>query len=290
MPMDLKDIEMVLVLYSEKSITKAAEKLFVSQPALTKRLKKLEDFFQTNLIVRNYNGIAFTYEGEKLVSYCKEISTTYQALLEEMKGSKEEVSGSLAIGAAAIYAHYKLPKLVHNYLDQFPKVSLDIKTDLTARIFRMLQNNEIAIGILREGYAWEDEKILLSNEPLCIAYHEKIELSELLTKKYIQYKTDPHLQYQIDHWWNERFSDRPKIGISTSSVDTSIELVRAGLGWSILPYIALDNFDGYIQELKWLNGLPFTRATWLCYKKNSLNSRAVASFVQYVEETLKTNT
>lgn len=286
--MDLKDIEMVLVLYSEKSITKAAEKLFVSQPALTKRIKKLEDFFRTNLIVRNYNGIAFTYEGEKLVSYCKEISTTYQNLLEEMKVSKEEISGSLAIGAAAIYAHYKLPKLVHSYLDQFPKVSLDIKTDLTARIFRMLENNEIAIGILREGYAWEDEKILLSNEPLCIAYHEKIELPELLTKKYIQYKTDPHLQYQIDHWWNERFSDRPKIGISTSSVDTSIELVRAGLGWSILPSIALDNFDGYIQELKWLNGLPFTRATWLCYKKNSLNSRAVASFVQYVEETLGT--
>lgn len=170
--MDLKDIEMFLILYSEKSITKAAEKLFVSQPALTKRIKKVEDFFQTNLIIRNYNGIAFTFEGEKLVSYCKEISTSYQDLLEEMKVGKEEVSGSLDIGTASIYAHYKLPKLVHNYLDQYPKVSLDIKTDITARIFRMLQNNEISIGILREGYAWEDEKILLSNEPLCIAYHE----------------------------------------------------------------------------------------------------------------------
>ncbi len=74
--------------------------------------------------------------------------------------------------------------------------------------------------------------------------------------------------------------------ISTCNVDTCIELVRAGLGWSILPYIALDNFDGYIHELKWLNGVPFTRATWLCYKKNSLNSLAMASFVQYVEETM----
>ncbi|WP_438713653.1 LysR family transcriptional regulator [Enterococcus sp. AZ109] len=282
--MNFKDIELFLALFEEQNITKTADKFFLSQPALTKRIKKIESQLGKPLLIRHHDGISFTPAGEIFLEYCRKMMDTSNELMHHINSEENDLQGTIRMGTTPIFAHYKLPALLEEFTKANPKVDFFIQTDLSRKIYRQLQEKKLSVAILREGHAWEAEKKLLFSEPICLAYHQEISFEELKLKNYIQYHTDSHLSYQIEHWWDERFSERPHIRFSTSNVDTALELVKNGLGWSILPETGLKNFDGYLKELKWLNRQPFSRSTWLCYTKESLNSAATASFIDFIQD------
>ena len=78
--MNMQDWNMLLELYRSKSITKASERLFISQPALTRRLHQMEEEFSTTILLRSARGISFTPQGEHLVEYCSNSITSYRPL------------------------------------------------------------------------------------------------------------------------------------------------------------------------------------------------------------------
>ncbi|MBO1306037.1 LysR family transcriptional regulator [Enterococcus sp. 669A] len=281
--MNFKDIELFLALFEEQNITKTADRLFLSQPALTKRIKKVEAYLGKPLLIRHHDGITFTPAGEIFLIHCRKIMDAYNDMLNQMNSEENDLQGTVRLGTTPIFAHYKLPSLLEKFKEAYPKVDFFIQTDLSRKIYRQLQEKNLSVAILREGHAWEAEKKLLFSEPICLAYHQEISFDELKHKNYIHYQTDSHLSYQIEHWWDERFSERPHISFSTSNVDAALELVKQGLGWSILPKTGLKNFDGYLEELHWLNQQPFSRSTWLCYTKESFNSAATSSFIEFVQ-------
>lgn len=282
--MDFKDVNIWLMLASEHNITKTAERLYLSQPALTNRIKKVEEEFETPLLIRGHNGIQFTPAGQKMIQHCQILKNDYTTMQADLMSNSEELQGSLTIGVTSIFARYRLPKILKQYLAENPQVNISVRTGRSWDVYPLLKNQETPVAILREGYAWDDEKQLLSDEPLCLASRNKINLEDLSHADYIQYKTDPYLSDQIEHWYNERFSALPSVRMTTSNIDTALAFVKAGLGWSILPRIVLDDFNGYIQPLTWLSGRPFNRSTWLCYYKESLRSPVIASFIDYLKK------
>lgn len=284
--MDMRDIEIYLTLYQEKNITRTAEKLYVSQPSLTKRIKRLEEEFQTTLIIRTSKGIFFTSKGEKLVEHFKKLNTQVQNIQDDMISSFDNVQGNLRVGVSTIFAHYKLPMLLQGFLQEFPKVDLSIQTDRSSTIFKKLISDEVSLGIVRSDFKWQGEKKLLSKESLCIAYEEDIPIKELINKPYIEYKTEPSLQFQINKWWGENFLEPPRTNITTSSFDTCLELVKRGIGWSILAEIGLNDFEGVVKKLYWKNGDAFERSTWLYYKEEYKQVPTVISFIEYIQKNL----
>jgi DNA-binding transcriptional LysR family regulator len=281
--MNEKDIEMLLTLYKEKNITKTSEKLYMTQPAITRRIKKLEEEFNTELIIRTSKGIIFTFQGEKLISHAKKLKKDILNMRDDVSSSLNEIRGSLRLGVSSIFAHYELPDLLKGFLENHKKIDLSIQADHSSKIFKLLQSDEISAGIIRGEHSWIDKKILLSNEPICLAYNRVVSFDELSNLSYIQYKTDSYLQYQLAQWWNERYIEQPRIGITTSSIDTCLELVKRGIGWSILPYMGLKKYDGYLEKLSWKDGTAFERKTWLFYKEEYLQLPVVAAFIQYVK-------
>lgn len=280
--MDFKDIKIWLVLAREKNITKTAKHLYLSQPALTNRIKKIEAEMQHPLLIREHNGIAFTDAGKKFVRHCQIIENNYKALQADIFSTEDDLQGSLTIGVTSIFARYKLPQLLKDYLAQNPRVKISIQTGRSWDVYPLLKNQETLVAILREGYAWNDGKKLLSDEPLCLASQTPIRFDELSHADYIRYQTDPYLSEQIEHWYNERFSTLPPVRMTTSNIDTALAFVKAGLGWTILPKIVLANFEGYIHPLTWSSGRPFKRSTWLCYYQDGLKSPVIASFVNFL--------
>jgi DNA-binding transcriptional LysR family regulator len=281
--MTIKDIEILLMLYREKNITRASEKLYISQPALTKRIKKLEEDFNTPLVIRTPKGILFTPQGEKLIAHFEKLKVSLQAMKDDISSSLHEIQGSLRLGVSSIFAHYELPSILKGYLEKYPKVELSIETGHSSGIYKCLQADRISAAIIRHSYGWEGERLLLSCEPICIASSKKASLDDLLSLPYIQYRTDLSLQYQIEQWCNENFIKSPKVGISTSTMDTCVQLVKQGVGWSILPSIGLKQFDGYTENLFWKDGSPFDRETWLYYKKEYLGLSTVSSFIDFIQ-------
>lgn len=283
--MDDKDWIILKTISEEKNITKAAERLYISQPALSYRLKNLEKEFGAKIVLRNTTGIAFTPQGEHLLKYALEMLTQLAITKERVQNMKNKVQGTLRIGTSAIFAHYELPAILKGFLERYPDVDISLKTGLSSKINKMLQKEEFAVAILRGDYFWPEEKHMLQEEHICLASSTFIKFDDLPYSPRINYGTDSSLRVMLEDWWRENFSFPSKITMEVDSMDTCRQMVRHGLGWAILPFIGLQKQDSlYTQELYWRDGTPVLRRTWMLYRNSSLELSAVYAFTDYLKE------
>jgi DNA-binding transcriptional LysR family regulator len=281
---DEKDWQLLKVLDHEKSATKAANKLFWSQAALSYRLSRMETEMNTRLFIRSSKGIRFTSAGERLIAHADKMLRQYTDIKADVNACDGVVSGTLRLGSSAVFAHNQLPLLLKDFHGKFPAVDISLHTGLSNLILRKIQNEEIAVAIIRGHHPWNGVDILLQDEPLCIVAATPLTLAELPQLPYIQYDTDPTMQFQIDSWWQQNFSVPPKVFMHADSVYTCRQLVMAGLGWSIMPSLRLANHtqDFYIQEIYDQNQQPYRRLTRLIYSHAAKEIDAVSVFIDFI--------
>ena len=286
--MDDKDWTIIKIISEEKNITKAAVRLYMSQPALSYRLKNLEKEFGAKIVIRNTTGVIFTHQGEYLLNYALEMLTQLAIAKEKIQNMKNKIQGTLRIGTSSIFAHYELPAILKGFLERYPDVDISLKTGLSSQINKMLQKEEFAVAILRGDYFWPEEKYMLQEEHICLASSSVINLKDLPYLPRINYGTDSSLRVMLEDWWREIFSGPPKITMEVDSMDTCRQMVLHGLGWSILPMIGLKQHDSlYTRQLYWRDDTPVLRRTWMLYRNSSLELSAVHAFTDYLKEYYK---
>ncbi|AJQ29853.1 LysR family transcriptional regulator [Pelosinus fermentans] len=282
--MDNKDWLMLRTISEEKNITKAAERLYISQPALSYRLKNLEKEFGAKIVLRNTTGVVFTHQGEYLLNYALKMLTQLTSAKEHIQNMENKIQGTLRIGTSAIFAHYELPEILKGFLESYPDVDISLKTGLSSRINKMLQKDEFAVAILRGDPFWPEEKHMLQEEHICLTSRNVIKFHDLPHLPRINYGTDSSLREMLENWWLEIFPCPPNITMEVDSMDTCRQMVLHGLGWAILPFIGLKEHDSlYTQELHWRDGTPVLRRTWMLYRNSSLELSAVHAFVNYIK-------
>lgn len=285
--MDEKDWMLLLTLYEEGTITKTAQKLFISQPALTYRINQLEKYFNATIIHRGNKGVIFTNEGGYLVEQAQMMIKELRKTKDYIDNMKENIQGTLRIGGSSNFAHYKLPSLLDGFLEKYPNVEINLKTGWSSEIFHLLQREDIHVAILRGEINWKGEKSILSQETLCIASKEKIKLENLPDLNLIKYQTDLHLKNTFDEWWKSNYTVPPKITMEVDRIETCKELVKKGLGYGIFPSISLKEEDNlYTMDLV-KDNKKLLRDTWILYRKEFLNLNALAAFVKYTKEFYK---
>lgn len=113
--MDERDWVVLKTLYDEKNITKAAQQLFISQPALTHRLQQLEQKFRVEIVVRGRRGVQFTPQGEYLAKCAIEMLAKFQQMKENVLNMDYRVEGVLKLGDSNFFTDYKLPNLLKRF-------------------------------------------------------------------------------------------------------------------------------------------------------------------------------
>jgi DNA-binding transcriptional LysR family regulator len=131
---------------------KAAEQLFLTQPAITLQVKALEDDLGIRLFDRAANRVSLTPQGSLLLDYAKKIATLVSQAEQELGGKDGKLSGELSLGASTTIAQYLLPRLLRAFLDENPHVQLSIRTGNTDEIVQLLLEDKLAIGLV-EGPA-----------------------------------------------------------------------------------------------------------------------------------------
>lgn len=264
--MDEKDYELLLELNESKNITKTAQKLFITQPAITKRIQKMEEELKCKLFLRSKKGILFTPAGEQILPYAKNILDNSRKLKEQVQLSRDQICGTIRLGCSLNIAHYRLPRILKAYTDQYPLVDVQIVTGQSKHLFQLLNRDEVSVAIIRGRYAWDEAIRQLSSEPMCLVCSRENKGRPLTDYPYIGRHTDPDLNARIDQWLlaHKLAHIRPHMWID--SIDACKEMARYGLGWCILPRICLDDFDGYTEDLFMEDGSPFMRKTYVLYK------------------------
>lgn len=280
--MDDKDYEILLALSQEKSISKAAEKLFITQPALSKRIQKIEKELDIQLLCRTSKGVLLTPLGEGIIPYVQTISSQNTLIHNYISANRTEVGGSLIAGISQNYSRYTLPNVLKKFSDNYPDVSVTIRTGKSNHMYSLLQNGIVNLAIVRGEYKWEDGQIFLSSEPLCLVTSEKYKTAPLSSYPYIGRYSDSSLQDQIDLWLEENQLTGTKKKLQIDNIDTILEMIEIGCGWSILPSICLKQFSGIVEPLYFQDGTPFLRNTYLLYHKNSMILPQLKFFIQSI--------
>ena len=171
------------------SFTKAAEALFITQPAVTKHIKELEEQLGTSLFKRHGSNITLTPAGEILVKHARQIFKSYETLENELAQLSDSVSGSIRIGASTTLAQYVLPRILAFFKARYPDIDFTFTSGNSEVIEHMVMGEEIDIAIV-EGNSHhpqityepfvKDEIVLVSRTGSSLAQKGEIKTTQLI--------------------------------------------------------------------------------------------------------------
>ena len=278
-----RDFEILEMLNKTKNITHAADLLYINQSALSKRIVAIEQELGVTLMVRSRQGIHFTAEGEKVLYYTQEAKKQLELMKIDLKENNTVISGTLRARISINYSQYNLPQILSEYKKKFPKVITHITTEYSRNIFLKIMNGEIDVAVVRGEFPWNENKILLEKENICLIYHNQDIGKNLSDFQYIGRKTDITFEREMAQWLRENDLKVQKEGIYVDNINTCVEMVNQGLGWAIVPEICLKNFEGQIKPLVFKNGEAFTRSTYLLHSNSVSKLSQVREFIKIIQ-------
>ena len=282
--LDEKDWKLLVNLYAEKNITKTSKKLYISQPSLTYRIKQLEKEFGITLLHRGNKGITFTSEGEYLVKYAEKMLSELRQAEDALANMNNQLQGTLRLGSSSNFAHYELPSILEGFIYLYPDIDVQLKTGWSTDILELLHSESIHAAFIRGDIKWSCEKMLLSEERMSIVSKHEINLGDLPQLNYIKYDTDQHLKTTLDNWWIKTFDVPAHVSMEVDRIETCKEMVKKGLGFSVMPNMSLRGEDDlYTKEIK-IDGQPVTRQSWLLYKSDMIDLKIVESLSHFVKQ------
>ena len=130
------------------SFTKAANELFITQPAITKHIQSLEREYGIRLFIRKGNKVYLTSAGEVLLEYSNKIINLELKLENDLNKFKENLTGKLRLGASTTIAQYVIPQVISKFHEKYPHVKLALHSGNTEQIAELLNKGEIDLGIV----------------------------------------------------------------------------------------------------------------------------------------------
>lgn len=280
--MDEKDCELIEMLWETRNITKAAERLFTTQSALTKRIQKLEEELGCELFIRSRKGVLFTPVAERILPYVRQVSDSMDRIRSQVAIYRKEVAGTLKLGVSINFARYRLADVLKGFMDKYPNVDIHVSTMQSTNLYQSLVKNEISIAIVRGSFKWNEGMVTLSEEPVCLVTAREHAGEPLNSHPYIGRHTDAGFYDKIQLWRAENGCQESRTNLWVDDIGSCLEMVSRGIGWSILPEICLKQFDGQITPLYFKDGTPFTRSSHILYKHDYFELPQVKKFIQEV--------
>ncbi len=280
--MDEKDCELIEMLWETRNITKAAERLFTTQSALTKRIQKLEEELDCALFIRSRKGVLFTPVAERILPYVRQVSDSMDRIRSQVAIYRKEVAGTLKLGVSINFARYRLADVLKGFMDKYPNVDIHVSTMQSTNLYQSLVKNEISIAIVRGSFKWNEGMVTLSEEPVCLVTAREHAGEPLNSYPYIGRHTDAGFYDKIQLWRAENGCQESRTNLWVDDIGSCLEMVSRGIGWSILPEICLKQFDGQITPLYFKDGTPFTRSSHILYKHDYFELPQVKKFIQEV--------
>lgn len=280
------------------SFTKAAEVLFMTQPAVTFQIKQLEEHFNTRLFDRGHGRISLTPAGELVLSYAEKIlglSGEMDVRLSEMTG---EVGGSLLVGASTTIAEFLLPRILGEFKSKYPNVRPRLVVANSETIETRVSEHTIDIGFIESSsrqpnlqteICCEDELQVICSPKFPLARLKEIAPQTLIEHPFVSREpgsgtrefTEVYLRkhgVDIDHM-------QPVMELGSPLA--LLEVVETGLGYAIASRTSV------MKSLRLgdLVSIPLkprlTRKLSMVYPKEKFRSRLVTAFVDFVTERLK---
>ncbi len=228
------------------SVSRAAEALFVTQPALTARLKGLERELGTLLLVRTGRGVRLSEAGRAFLPYA-------QRALDELDEGRRLVTdigrggaGQLALGAAPAVSTYVLPAILERLQTAYPTLQLSVRTGHSEEVLDLVLREQVEVGLVRalrhpdiESIPlYEDELVLVTHPEHGFALAGVISVEAIGGERFVLFDRTSSYHDVTASFLREN-GVFPRGVMELDNIDAAKKMVRQGLGVALLPYAAV---------------------------------------------------
>lgn len=230
--MESLDLRIFREVATGKSISKAAESLNYVQSNVTAHIKRLEEELNTILFIRHGKGVTITDDGKKLLYYANSILD----MLDKAASEFRTEGTSLRIGASQTLSASRLPTWLKTYKNQYPNVSISVKTDNQQSLINALEKSELDCVFIQPLYLSEHCKTIFHfEEDLRIVAPFNFKESNIKEMPIVinNLQTCPYRKMLID-WYFKQYACLPEI-VELDTVEAIIHSVSLGMGISLLP-------------------------------------------------------
>lgn len=274
------------------NISKAAKELYISQPAISKSIQKLEESVGCKLFSRSSRGVVLTDEGKLLYEHVSEAFETLTLGEEKLKRSIELGVGHLKIGVSSTLCKYLLLPYLKEFIRQNPHISISISCQSTNDTLKLLEDNKIDIGLIGKpenlknihfDFLEEIEDIFVAAKDYLRNLKARgIQKDHILQSSTLMLldKNNMTRQYIDDYLQENQIIIKDSIDIS--DMDLLIDFARIGVGVAcvIKNFVREDLANGTLMEIPL--GFPIhKREVGFAYKTTSKPSKSLAEFIHF---------
>lgn len=299
--MNIDHLKIFCLVVEEGSISQAARLSYVSQPAVSRQIHQLENFYGTLLFNRIDGKLTLTKMGKMLYPYAKTIVKDFNHSLEIIQQATGDRNLYLRVGASLTVGEYLLPDLLGRFKKMFPEIKLTLTIANTPHILEDLSNDTIDLALV-EGIVENKELIFekFANDELILVYPndhpwsgmEEIGLEQLSSERIIWREPTSSTRLIIENTLKhygalDKIENYMELG-STQAIKSAVE---AGLGISILPRLTVQREleYGLLREIK-IRGLDLNRNLWMVQKPQRFKRNSVNKFTDFIYDVNKVDT
>jgi len=276
------------------SFSAAADILGLSQPAVSLQVRQLEQFLRTRLVERTGRGIKATAAGLALLEHGNRIEQVVEEAIRSVSEFSHEISGTITLGTGATACIHLLPPLLQQLREEHPLLRVGVTTGNTLDVVRAVEENRLDIGLVTlpaSGRALEVMPLLDEEFVLIISQVQDEEIA-LFTPQIlhalplIAFESGSGTRDLIDGWFNTCDLEVCPV-MQLGSIEAIKRMVRAGLGYSIVPRMAVENVaDREGLSVRSLNPV-LHRQLGIVMRQDKILSKGISEVIRLLRE--KTN-
>ena len=280
------------------SFTRAADALFMTQPAVTFQIKQLEEQYSTRLFERRHGSISLTPAGELVLSYAERIlalSDEMETRLSEMTG---EMRGPLLVGASTTIAEFMLPRVLGEFNALYPQVRARLIVANSESIESRVAEHTLDVGLiempaklggLTSQVCCEDELRVICAPDYPLAGLKSVTPKALVDYEFISREPGSGTREITDAYFlgHKIAPDRLKMQMELGSPEALKGVVSTGLGFAIVSRAVVEK-ETLLGELVAIPlKPPLTRSLYLVFPQGRFQSRLTVTFIEFAKSKLK---
>ncbi len=291
--MKLQQLRYALEVYRHNlNVSEAADALFTSQPGISKQIRLLEEELGIQIFIRSGKRVvSVSQPGRAVLEISERILRDVQNIKNIGSEFTDHDSGSLTIATTHTQARYALPKIVAEFVKNYPKVNLTIKQGSPSAIAQMVSSGEADLAIITERiddhpelgklscYEWNHAVIVPHDHPL-LDCRNPLSLEDLASFPLVTYEFAFNSGSSIARTFNKAHIEQPDVALSAADTDVLKTYVRLGLGVGLMAKMAYDPVVDQDLQLIDAAHLFEPSPTWIALRTDTYLRGYAYDFIQ----------
>ena len=290
---DLNGLATLKAVVELGGVAEAGRALHIGQPAVTKRLRALDQCYEVDLMQRKGRRLELTPAGEKVYAYARLILAHQRSLLDDL-ASLSVGENRLRLDFTSAIGEHILPDLLLRFADEYPEYHIESRMGYTRRIQTRLATGLSDLALLEQApdhpnilvQKWLDDEVVL----VCGRAHplwgsDMIPVTQLTQLSYVLREKRSSTRITLDKALHDIGIEQLPITMEVGSTDTIVEMLQRGKYVSFLPSFVVEEplQTHNLYHIK-IEGLRINRTLWIARTRSNLNNAVSEAFVQLLHD------